>query len=107
MGKKSRPKVKRDKQGRFKSWPGGGDSKENGYSHHGTVVHIGQEFKRQNNRSSKVGDVVRKKTKDGSYHQQANFWIKTKHGWRETQFKRKPTKSQINEVLEKSRPGRS
>lgn len=106
--KKRRLKVKpvRNKQGQFKKWPGGDSAKQNGYSHHGTMVHIGKEFVRQNNRVAKVGDSVRTKTKDGTYNKNAPWYIKTQHGWRKTAYSNKPTKNQTKETLDKSRPGR-
>jgi hypothetical protein len=100
--------LKRDKKGKFKKWKGGSDSKKTGYTHHGTMVHIGKQFKKQNGRAAKVGDVHRTKRKDGKYHGNAPWYVFTQHGWRKAKDnpnKRKPSKSQIQSILKKSRKG--
>jgi hypothetical protein len=98
----------RDKHGRFKEWRGGITYTK---THHGLMTHIGVEFKRQNGRKARVGDVVRKKIKSGAYHKEADWYCRTRYGWREMQTlgytgKRKPTRKEINVVLKRARPGR-
>lgn len=96
----------RNKNGTFRQWIGG-ITKGKYTSFHGTMVHIGKEFTRQNNRPSGVGDVVRKKNKDGSYNKNAEWYVKTVYGWRRARTKNKPTKAQISKINRLSRPGRA
>lgn len=63
-------------------------------SFHGIKTHIGKEFERQKGRVAKIGDIVRTKKSDGTYHKGAFWYIKTRKGWRKFGLK-KPTKSQI------------
>ena len=75
---KRKVKPTRDKKGRIRNWRGG----EKGDSWHSTRVKIGKEFKRQKGRTAKVGDLVRRKNKDGSYNTGSPWYVKTRYGWR-------------------------
>ena len=89
--------LKRRADGTFKSWkPKAGKKKghrETG-DFHGIKTHIGKEFERQKGRVAKLGDIVRTKKSDGTYHRGAFWYIKTKKGWRRFGLK-KPTRAQI------------
>ena len=107
-GKKKRKLkgVVRNPDGTFKRFEGGQDARETGYTHHGTMTHIGKTFKKQRGRKAKVGDVHRTKKLDGHYHANAPWYVMTPHGWRKTSFTKKPTRAQVKRVCEKSRRGR-
>jgi len=82
---KRESRLIRNEDGTFKKWTGGKTKaqlkkKQNNYQ--GIAVHIGKEFVKQNKRIARIGDCVRFKTKDGSYHEQAFWYVKTKFGWR-------------------------
>ena len=99
----------RDSKGRIKEWKGGKSKKDlrrKKVNFQGISIHIGKEFKRQNGRVAKIGDTVRTKTNSGNYHKSAEFYVKTKNGWRSTGNQRKPTQAQINKINENSRKGR-
>ena len=67
------------------------------------MVKIGREFKRQHGKAANVGEIVRMKKLDGSYNKGANWYIKTKHGWKTAPSKkRKPTKAQIKRICQDS-----
>ena len=102
-------KLTRRKNGTFKVWKGGkkkSELKVKRNSFQGIAIHIGYQFKKQFGKTAKVGDVVRTKTKDGSYHKQADWYVRTPHGWRDTGSNVKPSRSKINTVIKKSRSGR-
>lgn len=93
--------LKRRADGTFKSWkPPTGKKKDTsrndkkGNNFHGIKTHIGKEFERQRGRVAKVGDIVRTKKSDGTYHKSAFWYIKTRRGWRRFSLK-KPTRAQI------------
>ena len=107
--KKRKAACVRDSKGRFKLWKGGRKKselakKENNYQ--GIAIHIGKEFYRQHKRTAKIGDIVRKKNKDGSYHKGADWYVKTPHGWRDSGSPRKPSAAKIKEICKRSRKGR-
>jgi len=108
--KKRQRAVNRRADGTFKPWTGGKSKsqlkkKKNNFQ--GIAIHIGNEFKKQNKRTAKVGDTVRTKRKDGQYHKGAFWYIKTKNEWRKSPTEtRKPTSATIKRVNEASRPGR-
>jgi len=98
----------RGKDGRFVRWKGGRTKsqlkkKENTF--HGIAVHIGREFIRQRGRTARVGETVRTKTKSGSYHKQAMWYVRTPHGWRRTGSTRRPTVAQIEALCKRARRG--
>ena len=69
--------------------------------HRALMVRVGREFKRQNGKTAKGGDIVRRKKQDGSYDKSAHWYIKTPKGWIRSPSKtRKPTKNQINRVCQ-------
>ena len=93
--------LTRDAKGHFKKWkPAAGKKKDTsrnakkGNDFHGIKTHIGKEFERQKGRVAKVGDIVRTKKTDGTYHKGAFWYIKTRKGWRRFGLK-KPTRAQI------------
>jgi len=92
----------RNKDGTFKRWKGGkkkSELKKKETTAHGIKIHIGKEFKRQHGRKAKIGSIVRKKKKDGSYHKGAYWYIRTKNGWRVCPSKhKKPSKTYINKI---------
>lgn len=99
----------RDSKGRIKKWKGGKskkDLKKKKNNFQGISIHIGNEFKKQNGRTAKIGDSVRTKNKSGSFHKSAEFYVKTKNGWRSTGNQKKPTKAEIKKLNENSRKGR-
>ena len=72
--------------------------------HHTMMVRIGREYKRQNGKAAKVGNIVRARKQDGSYDKGAFWYIKTPKGWMSSPSKkRKPTKAQINRVYQGSK----
>ena len=80
--------------------------KKTGYGHHGKVTHIGKRFKKQTGRKARVGDIHRTKKLDGSYNQNAPWYVMTRNGWRKTGFTKKPTRAQVKQVDSRSRKGR-
>jgi rubredoxin len=101
-GKKSEKKNKlvenRNPDGSFNDLPGGHSQK------YMLMVKMGKEFKRQNGRAPKTGDILRKKNQDGSYNKGSMWHILTLHGWkRSPSKKRKPTESQIRRVCQNSK----
>ena len=97
---KRESRLIRGADGKFKEWTGGKTKaqlkkKENTFQ--GIAIHIGKEFKKQYGRVAKVGDCVRFKTKDGSYHKQAFWYIRTKFGWRK-HGPNKPSKAYLKKV---------
>ena len=100
-GKEKKPTfmVNRNSDGSFKDLPKGGHTK---YS--SMIVKIGKEYKRQNGRAAKSGDIVRRKNYDGSYNKGSVWYIRTPKGWtRSPSKKRKPTKAQIKRVCRDSK----
>jgi hypothetical protein len=97
-------KVRRRKDGTFKAWPGGRPDKRNS-SFRGIHLHINNDFKAQHHgRAPRVGDVVRHKNKNGSYHEQAEWYIKTPYGWRKSLTgKNKPSAAQVKNQIKRSR----
>lgn len=110
MSRKRKRRLTRNPDGTFKVWSGGYtknqlSKKVNNYQ--GIATHIGKQFKKQNGRTAKVGDIHRTKNLDGSYNKQAEYYIKTKNGWRKSPTRtKKPSKSIIRKVDENSRRGR-
>lgn len=110
MNKKRRAALNRRPDGTFGPWRGGKTKaqlpkQENNF--HGIAIHIGKEFQRQRGRTARVGDAVRTKNEDGSYHGQAYWYIMTKNGWRRSPtMSKKPTQTQIQHVNKNSRRGR-
>lgn len=107
--KKRAKKLIRAKNGKFKKWIGGAkksEMKKQENNFQGIAIHIGKEFKRQFGRVAKVGDIVRKKKANGTYHLGAMWYIRTPNGWRKshTEFI-KPSKSQIKARIAGSRKG--
>lgn len=104
--KKREESLIRDSKGRFKRWKGGKKKKDLAKKENlvrGIKIHIGKEFVRQNNRKVKIGDIVRKKKVDGTYHKGAFWYIYTNKGW----FKyglHKPSKTTIRNVKKGKNP---
>ncbi len=100
-------KCIRNSDGTFRDWRGGdGKRDDRDSSFRGMHIHTAADFKRQNGRAAEVGDVVRHKNRDGSYHEQAMWYVKTEHGWRRSPTEqRKPTEAEIRRVNERSRRG--
>jgi len=101
-------KCIRDPKGRFKEWLGGKSiitfsKKWRNNNAHGIYVHIGREFVRQYGRRAVVGDIVRKKRKDGRYHKGADWYVRTPYGWRDTGSARRPSKKRIAELCKQAR----
>jgi len=95
-------KVTRNKNGTIRNFKGGENT-----TWHSALVKIGKEFKKQFGRSAKPGDIVRHKNQNGTYNKGSPWQIRTPHGWRKSKTgMRKPTKSQINNQIKSSRPGR-
>lgn len=102
-------KAVRRSDGTFKKWLGGltkGQLKKKENNFHGIQTHIGIEFRRQHGRKAKVGDCVRFKRKDGGYHEQAFWYVRTPHGWRKATHKTKPSAATIQAIIKRSRKGR-
>lgn len=113
MAKRWTPKraarCRRRADGTFREWTGGktkAELKKKENTAHGIRVHIGKEFVRQHGRTARVGECVRFKTKDGTYHEQADWYVRTPHGWRDTGSNRKPTRTQIKRICDRARPSR-
>ncbi len=110
LTKARKRKLTRRADGTFKSWKGGkskGQLKKKKNTFQGIATHIGLEYKRQHGRVAKVGDIVRTRKLDGSFHKGAFYYIKTRNGWRKSPTAtRKPTKAQIRRVDKNSRKGR-
>ncbi len=84
----------RNSDGTFKRWKGGKKKSELKKKENlvkGIKIHIGKEFVRQHKRIAKVGDIVRTKKSDGTFHKGAFWYIRTKKGWRRY-GKHKPSK---------------
>ncbi len=102
--------LNRRADGTFGPWKGGArladlPKKENTYQ--GIAVHIGAQFKKQNGRTAKVGELHRTRKADGSFHRQAAWYVLTRHGWRKSPtLTRKPSPAQVRTILEGARPGR-
>jgi len=109
QSKKRRASLNRRPDGTFGPWKGGKSKaqlKKKSNPFKGIAIHIGKEFVRQNRRKAKVGSICRFKKMDGSFHRQAEWYVKTKHGWRKSRTRqRKPKRSQIVNILKISRKG--
>ena len=107
--RKRRRACIRDSKGRFKKWRGGrtkSQLKKKRNSYAGISVHIGREFARQKGRPAKTGDIVRKKRADGKYHRGADWYVKTRYGWRDTGSPRKPSRATIIRICQNARKSR-
>lgn len=107
--KKRKRACIRRADGTFKKWRGGrtkSQLKKKRNTYQGIAVHIGKEFFRQRRRRARTGDIVRKKKKDGSYHRGADWYVKTKYGWRDSGSPIKPTRAKIRRICARSRKGR-
>ena len=99
----------RRKDGTFKVWKGGrkkSQLKKKRNTYQGIAVHIGKEYVRQHGKATRVGGIVRKKRKDGHYHQGADWYVRTKYGWRDTGNPRKPSRARIRQICRRARRGR-
>lgn len=98
-------RLRRNPDGTFREWTGGEEDNRDS-SFRGLHIHTDADFRRQEGRSSRVGDVVRHKNQDGSYHKQSMWYVKTENGWRRSPTeKRKPTAAEIRRTNERSRRG--
>lgn len=88
-----RTKPVRTKDGKFKRWPGGKTARKDDRTWHGSMARVGREFKRQNGRIAKVGDIVRDKNKSGSYNRGSPWFVKTPYGWRKVKYSRRRKKT--------------
>ena len=94
--KPSKIMENRNPDGSYSDLPGSNHSKQDELT-----LKYSQEFRRQNGRAAKVGDIVRQKNIDGSYNKSSGWFIYTKRGWvRSPSKKRKPTESQIKRVCQ-------
>jgi len=109
QSKKRRKALNRRADGTFGAWKGGktkAQLKKKRNPFKGIAIHIGKEFVRQHGRKARVGSICRFKKSDGSFHKQAEWYVKTKYGWRKTRTRqRKPTRPQIARILKISRKG--
>ena len=97
--------VRRRKDGSFKSWPGGKPDNRDS-SAKGLKIHMDAMFRRLHERPSRVGDVVRMKNRDGTFHQQSWWYVKTEFGWRRSKTAQvKPTAAEVKDQIKRSRPG--
>ena len=95
-------KLTRRSDGTFQNWMGGKTKdqlkkKQNNFQ--GIAIHIGKEFTKQNNKTAQTGDTVRFKTLSGKHHKQAEWYVKTKYGWRK-HGPAKPSKTYLVKVKE-------
>ncbi len=107
--KKRKSRLIRDTKGRFKRWTGGrtkSQLKKKRNTYQGIAVHIGKEYARQHGRAAPIGSAVRKKRKDGKYHRGADWYVRTKHGWRDTGSPMRPSAARIRQLSRNARPGR-
>ena len=107
--KKRKNACIRDSKGRFKKWKGGltkAQLKKKRNTYQGIAIHIGKEYRRQHGRPARVGGIVRKRRKDGGYHRGADWYVRTRHGWRDTGSPIKPTRAKIKRICARARPGR-
>ena len=109
QSKKRRSALNRRPDGTFGPWRGGktkAQLKKKRNPFQGIAIHIGKEFARQHGRTARIGSICRFKKSDGSFHKQAEWYIKTPHGWRKSRTRqRKPTRDQIVKILKISRKG--
>jgi len=107
--KKRRSSLNRRSNGTFAPWRGGktkAQLKKKRNPFQGIAIHIGKEFVKQHGRKAKVGSICRFKKSDGTFHKQAEWYVKTKSGWRKSRTRqRKPTRTQIARILKISRKG--
>lgn len=104
---KRKRRCVRDSKGRFKKWMGGKTRAQDprDSSRKGMNIHLTADFKKVKGRAPRVGDVHRCVNKDGSYHAQAFWYIRTEHGWRRSKTEqRKPTAAQVKAQSRRSRP---
>jgi len=110
-GSKLAKSMNRRADGTFGPWKGGlkkSELKKKENTFQGIAVHIGKEYKRQWGKVAKVGNVVRFKKLDGTFHKQAEWYVKTKFGWRKSRTGQTiPNWRQIQTVLKTSRKGRA
>lgn len=102
-------RVVRGSGGRFKEWKGGKSKAEipkKRQNYHGGATHIGKEFARQHGRPAQVGEIVRKKTEKGDYHDGSYWYVRTKFGWRNTGKQVKPAPAELKYFLQHAREGR-
>jgi len=109
QSKKRRSALNRRPDGTFGPWKGGKTKarlKKKSNPFKGIAIHIGKEFAKQHGRRARVGSIVRFRKSDGSFHRQAEWYVKTKNGWRKTRTRqRKPTRAQLTRILKISRKG--
>ena len=107
--RKRSSRLIRAKNGRFKKWRGGrtkSQLKKKRNTFQGIAIHIGKEYKRQHGQPARVGSIVRTKRKDGGYHRGADWYVKTRHGWRDSGSPTKPTRAKIKRICARARTGR-
>jgi len=108
-GSKRARAMNRRANGTFGPWKGGlkkSQLKKKKNRFHGIAIHLGKEFKKQHRRLARIGDIVRFKKSDGTYHKQAEWYVKTKFGWRKARTgQARPSENQIITVLKTSRKG--
>ncbi|MBN2334104.1 hypothetical protein JXL21_00995 [Candidatus Bathyarchaeota archaeon] len=94
--KQSKLMENRNPDGSYKYLPSGVSIKQ-----HAIRVKLDEEYKRQNGKAAKIGDVVRKKNLDGFYNKSSVWYIFTPEGWNKSPSKkRKPAKTQIKRVCQ-------
>jgi len=109
FSKKREARLIRGHDGRFREWTGGReleDPPKQRNSFQGIATHIGKEFERQHGHTAAVGEVVRTKRKNGQFFDQANWYIRTHKGWRESSSRSsRPTAEDIEAAIKKARRG--
>ncbi len=102
--------ARRRPDGTFLPWPGGrtkASLPKKEQTFHGIAVHLSAAFEAEHGRPPRVGDVHRTRKRDGTYHELAWWYIKTRHGWRKSPTgTRRPSAAVVRQVMFSSRPGR-
>ena len=110
FSKKREARLIRGHDGRFREWIGGReleDLPKQRNSFQGIATHIGIEFRRQHGHTAAIGEVVRTKRENGQFFDQANWYIRTPKGWRESSSEtRRPMAEEIEAAIHKARRGR-
>jgi len=106
---KRRAACNRRADGTFGPWAGGKTKaqlakKQN--TAHGIRCHVAAQWRRQYNRRPRIGDAIRTKTKDGSYHKQAAWYVYTRYGWRDSGNPTRPSAKRIKQICDRARPSR-
>jgi hypothetical protein len=103
-------RARRRADGTFAEWQGGrrlADLPKKANDFQGIAVHIGAQYRKEHGRAARTGDVHRTRKSDGTYHEQAMWYVRTPHGWRKSPTGTvKPSAKVIRAVIAGARPGR-